>query len=114
MGIKQVTAEGFTVIVEMDDGKQYPFRTHPEAAKLFGAAPALAAALDQLLAEVLGDNQALACVDLRIIDRAKAALAMAKSVDEPKSPADWCVPCGARRRDAHNGRCPRHPPTEVA
>jgi hypothetical protein len=24
-------------------------------------------------------------------------------------PPDWCHPCGARRRDARNGKCPRHP-----
>ena len=49
MTIKQVTAEGFTVIVEMDDGNRYPFRTHPEAAKLFATALVYREAVRQLL-----------------------------------------------------------------
>lgn len=46
--IKQVTHDGsFTVVVEMSDGRQYPFRTHPLAARLFATAPALHRACEE-------------------------------------------------------------------
>lgn len=46
--IKQVTFDGsFSVQVEMSDGRVYPFRTHPLAARLFASAPAMHRALKE-------------------------------------------------------------------
>lgn len=47
--IRQVTADGFTVSVEMEDGTVYPFRTHPTAARLFASSMLLYNACRALL-----------------------------------------------------------------
>lgn len=52
--VKSIEAEGFTVIITMDDGTQYPFRTHTAAGKFLALAPETAALVRDLYRALRG------------------------------------------------------------